>query len=77
MECTSGISYSVQHLKRKLIEKYEDHIVFASVSGRRDVLCFRDMCSYVLNDKWYSKRKGNITDDAERIVETAAKLIAS
>ena len=33
---------------------------FSEVEGRRTVLCFRNMASYTVNDKWYySDKKGN------------------
>ena len=33
------------------------------------------MASYILNDAWYKKRKEDKRTDAERIIETATKLI--
>ena len=35
------------------------------------------MCSYIVNEQWYSDRKDNLIDDNERIVKAAAKLIAA
>ena len=40
--------YSETHLKRKLEEQYGDHIFFAEISGRRNVICFREMSRYVI-----------------------------
>ena len=76
-ESFSGTSsvYSEKWLKKKLKERYGDRIVFAEVQGRKNVICWHDMASFIINEKWYSDRKRNIDDDARRIVKTAAKLI--
>jgi hypothetical protein len=39
------------------------------------VVCWRDMASYIVNDKWYADKKNNVEDDSERIVIAAAKLL--
>ena len=67
--------YGVKHLKRLLIEHYGDSIMFGSVCGRKDVVCFRHMASRIINDKWYSDRKQDPRMESERIMETAAKLL--
>jgi hypothetical protein len=72
-----GGCYSTKHLKRKLQEKYGDHIIFAEVSGKTNVVCFHDFGSFLINDKWYSNRKDSSTDENERIVRSAAKLRAT
>jgi len=67
--------YSCKHLKRKLLEQYGEHIFFAEVSGRKDVVCLRDMAGYILSDKWYADRKSNTADESRRIIEVAASLL--
>ena len=67
--------YSVVWLKKKLKERYKDSIYFAEIDGVSDVACFKEMASYILNDAWYKERKEDKRTDAERIIETAAKLI--
>jgi len=67
--------YSKPQLKIKLEEKYGDHIFFAEVAGKRNVICFKNMASCIVNDKWYSEKKSNIEDESMRIVVAAAKLI--
>jgi len=76
-EFESSEVYSNKHLKRKLKEKYGDHVFFAEVNGRPDVICFRDMSSYIISDKWYEERKSSTLEESERIVCTAGKLIAA
>ena len=47
--------YTLKRLKQKLHEQYEEFIFIAEVEGRGTVLCFRNMASYTVNDKWYTK----------------------
>ena len=67
--------YSHRQLKDELKAKYGEHIFFAEVNGRRNVVCLRDMASFLLNEKWYSDRMCNMEDESKRIVKAAAKLI--
>ena len=64
--------YGVKRLKQKLQEKYKDFVFFAEICGRKNVVCFRNMASWIIRDKWY-ERKTNAEDEAKRIVETAVK----
>ena len=67
--------YSIVHLKRKLQEHYGDHLFFASVGNRKNVICFRNMAESIINDKWYSDRSTSVGDESIRVVTAAAKLI--
>ena len=67
--------YSVKRLKQKLQDHYRDHLSFAEVNGRKNVVCFRDMASLIINDKWYEAKRDNIEGESERIVLAAAKII--
>lgn len=51
--------------------------MFAEIEGRSNVVCFRNMASYIINEKWYSEKKDDIQDEANRIVTAAAKIINS
>ena len=66
--------YGIKWLKQKLKYRY-DSIYFAEISGRSDVVCFRDMATYILSEAWYNSRKEDKIEDAERIITAAAKLI--
>ncbi|KAK6192248.1 hypothetical protein SNE40_003750 [Patella caerulea] len=71
-----GQSYSEKRLRQKLQEKYGDHVFFAQMGGsRKDVVCFVDMASLIINEKWYQDRKSDKNLEAQRIMSTAAKLI--
>ena len=66
---------SQKWLKNKLQQKYKEHIFFVEALGKSNVVCFRNMADFVVNDKWYSGRKENIDEESERIITTAAKLV--
>ena len=67
--------YSLKQLKRKLINKYGEHIVFTDIPGHRNVVCFRNMASAILDETWYSERNLNLQDESKRIVKAAARLL--
>ena len=71
----SNEAYSTKWLKKKLKDRYSDHLLFAEINGRKNVLCFKNMTIYIINEKWYEKRQINVDDESKRIVITAAKLI--
>ena len=66
--------YTIKRLKQKLQEHYKEHIFFANVEGRENVVCFKNMAKYIINEKWQSSRD-SMEDKAEWIVSTAAKII--
>ena len=67
--------YSVNKLKQKLQDRYTDHLFFAEVNGRKNLICFCDMASLIIKDTWYEDKWGNIKDESERIELAAAKII--
>jgi len=67
--------YSLKQLKRKLVEKYDDNIFFSQEPGRINIICFRNMASRILTNKWYSEKEDNLNDESHRIVTATAKLI--
>ena len=67
--------YSVKHLKRKLQKKYGDDIFFSALPGKRNIVCFTNTCSVIINDRWNKERLSETADENERIVSRAAKLI--
>jgi len=75
-EFSGGLGvYSHKWLKQKLNGHYGDFIFFAEVEGRDNVLCFKNMARYIINDKWHTEKKENAEDEADRIVCAAAKII--
>ena len=67
--------YSDKRLKQKLELHYGNHIYFAELDGKQNIVCFRNMANYILHRTWYAERKENVEDEAKRIVKAAAKLI--
>ena len=39
--------YTFKWLKNKLKENYREHIFFAEIKGRANVVCFKDLASYL------------------------------
>ena len=66
--------YTTKWLKKKLKDKYKDHIFFAELNGKSDVVCLKDTASLIINNAWYEAREKD-AEDSERIIKTAAKLI--
>ena len=66
--------YSASHLKSKLQEKYGQHIYFAEVHGRKNVVCFQDLCSFIVSDACYAQQKRDDDSEKKRIIKTVAKL---
>ena len=70
--------YSIKRLKQKIQEHYKEYIFFATVEGRDNVVCFKNMAEYVINQKWQSSKLDDTNSagsEAERIVKMAAKII--
>lgn len=67
--------YTTKWLKTKLKDKYKDHIFFAELNGKSDVVCLKDTASLIINNAWYEAREKDAEKDSERIIKTAAKLI--
>lgn len=66
--------YTIRRLKQKLQEHYKEYAFFAEIKGRSNVLCFKNIVEYIINEKWYSEKKASIEDEAKGIV-AAAKII--
>ena len=47
------------------------------MNGKSDVICFRNMTNFIVNDSWYKSRNKNAEEDSKRVVVTAAKLIVN
>ena len=52
-------TYSTKWLKKKLQDCYCNHLYFAEVNGRKNVVCFKNMVNYIINEQWYEKRRNN------------------
>jgi hypothetical protein len=45
------------------------------VSGRQNVVCFKDLVSHIVSDKWYQQQLEDNGNATEKIVQSAARLI--
>lgn len=63
-------AYSSKYIKKKLKERYNDHVYFAEIAGLPDVVCFKEMANYVIKEK---KKKQEETK--EDIITAAAKIV--
>ena len=61
---------SEKSVRRKLKEKYNNHIFFTDIPGQESVISFKDMVSYVLLEKKKQKEESK-----ESIIIAAAKII--
>jgi len=62
-------------IKECLRQRYGQDIQFSSVEGRRDVVCFVNTATRIINDKWYAERNQDVHKERDRIILTAARLI--
>ena len=65
---------SVKRLKQKVQDRYKDFVFFGEVERHSNVVCFRNMARYIINEKWCTEKKEGIEDEADRIVSAAAKI---
>jgi len=72
-----GEVYSKKTLKDELEKRYGSHIEFNEKKGKMNVVCFKDMASTIINQKFYTDRGVTTEDEHLRIVTAAAKLIRS
>jgi len=70
-----GAVYKTRIIKEQLKAKYGDNVLSTSSRGRTDVVCLRDMASFILHEKWQSDRQQNVHDESVRVVSSAADLI--
>ena len=69
------VTYSIKWLKTKLTERYKDNIFITELKGRKDIVCFRNTASRLISENWHDNRNEEGEDEAEKIIQTAAKLI--
>ena len=49
--------YTKRWLKTKLKVKYWELIMFTEASGKPNIVCFKNMTEFAVNDKWFSERE--------------------
>ena len=63
-------AYSAVYMKKKLKERYNNHVYFAEICGLADVICFKEMANFIIKEK--KKKQDETKDD---IITAAAKII--
>ena len=66
--------YDPRYLKRLLQEHYGDHVFFSEEVGKTDLIYFRKMADFIINEK-YKEKKIDIEEESKRIIQAAANLI--
>ena len=66
--------YGVQYIKSSLTNRYQDHIYFCNESERENIVYFKEMTDYLINEK-YRQRKTTVQEWPRRIQALAAILI--
>ncbi|CAK8697783.1 unnamed protein product [Clavelina lepadiformis] len=66
--------YSLKMTQIKIIEKYGNSLRFVERNGKSKIILL-DRVSGIIGEKWYEERDSNVSQETERIVKTAAKLI--
>ena len=54
---TTDDTFSVKHLKRRLLHKYGDSITITELSGKCNVVMFCAAGQKILTDSWYKNRR--------------------
>ena len=66
--------YNIKWMKKKLKDRYKEHVNFVTADGKTTKVCFKDVIDYLI-EKWYKSKLGDKNDETQRIIITAAKLI--
>ncbi len=70
-----SLAYSKKWLKKKLQEKYNETMYFASQNGLQDVICFKDRTSTILREHHANLQQSG--EEKSQIIKTALKLICN
>ena len=68
-------AYSKKWPKKKLEDNYSRHRGFVIFGGNATKVCLQIMVDYLVTEGWYNQRMSDAEDEAERITNTASKII--
>ena len=60
--------------KQKLQEKYGDSMKLVTKDGKSNIILLERITD-ILSEQWHSERKTNISDESERVIRTATKVL--
>ena len=73
-QVTGQVVYGVQYIKSLLTNRYQNHIYFCNEPGRENIIYFKEMADYLINEK-YKGKKTTVQEESKRIQTLAANLI--
>ena len=62
--------HNLQTVKKKLKERYSEHIFFTELQAGADVICFREMASFIVYEMKKKKKQ-----DKDDVIRAAAQII--
>ena len=65
-------AYSIKWMKKKLKDRYKEHVSFLAADGKMPKVYFKDMIDYLLNEKWYGHKLEDKSNDMQRIISSKA-----
>ena len=65
--------YTLKTMQQKLQEKYGHSMKLVTRDGKIDI--FLEIVADILSEQWYNERTKNISDELERVIRTAVKLL--
>ena len=65
--------YTLQMMQQKLQEKYGHSMKLVTRDRKIDI--FLEIVADILSEQWYNERTTNISDELERVIRTAVKLL--
>ena len=71
VEDSSGIAYTLKSFRKKLKDKYKEHVHFVKLADcKGELVCFKEMTDYIL---WELKEQSS--DTKEKVVRAPAKIV--
>ena len=67
----------IEMAEKKVDWEIYDHVFFAEMKGKSDVVCLKNLADLIVNSLWHEKREKGWAKESERMINTAAKLILS
>ena len=69
--------YTRRHLQNKLKDYFGDNVIITNLPGKPSVMTFRKTFSEIVHSAWYAERDSDQQSEKQRIVSTAADIVAA
>jgi hypothetical protein len=70
-------AYSKKYFLFKLKQRYGQHLYITQLHGRKNVVCFSNLVSVIIQETWKQQQNQEECSTAEALVKNAARLIAA